>query len=338
MAKGSIDNNMFNTRHTHATGSPLRFPRRALNAGTSLFNIFIVIISIFAVIGFFTATRLVLKLKKPQAVAAPLAEPAKAPYADSIGARGIIESVDENVRVAPSVAGVVTALKVKVGDRIETGDLLIELDSREAQARIETLQAAVAEAEVLLADQTDRWKRIEKLAATSVATVEERQSVFFTQKSAEVRLLRAKAELQAARIQMELLSIRAPRSGTVLQVNVREGEWAAPSQADPVILLGQIDHLQLRADVDEDNATRIRPGQAAVAYIKGTREHPINLRFVRIEPYIVPKRSLSGESTERVDTRVLQVIYQFDQQQSPVYVGQQMDVFIDAGEATNPPR
>jgi len=329
---------MFNNRTTNTGRLTPQLRRRGQSARTSLFNLLIIIVSIFAVIGFISAARLVLKLKQPQPAANPLAEPAKAPYPDSIGARGIIESIDENVRVAPSVAGVITSLRAKVGDHVKSGDLLMELDSREAQARIDTLMSAVREAEVLLADQTDRWQRIQKLASTSVATEEEKQSVFFTQKSAEVRLQRTRAELQSARVQMELLSIRAPRSGTVLQVNVREGEWAAPSRGDPVILLGQIDHLQLRADVDEDNATRIRTGQSAVAYIKGTRENSIALRFVRIDPYIVPKRSLSGESSERVDTRVLQVIYQFDQQTSPVYVGQQMDVFIDAGTAINPPR
>jgi hypothetical protein len=49
---------------------------------------------------------------------------------------------------------------------------------------------------------------------------------------------------------------------------------------------------------------------------------------VRIEPYILPKKSLSGESTERVDTRVLQIIFRFQNPDFPVYVGQQMDVFI----------
>jgi hypothetical protein len=52
---------------------------------------------------------------------------------------------------------------------------------------------------------------------------------------------------------------------------------------------------------------------------------------------MVPRLSLTGDSTQRVDTRVLQVIYSFDQGALPVYVGQQMDVFIEAppvGETT----
>jgi HlyD family secretion protein len=44
----------------------------------------------------------------------------------------------------------------------------------------------------------------------------------------------------------------------------------------------------------------------------------------------VPKKSLTGDSTERVDTRVLQVIFSFEPGELPIYVGQQMDVFIEA--------
>jgi hypothetical protein len=51
---------------------------------------------------------------------------------------------------------------------------------------------------------------------------------------------------------------------------------------------------------------------------------------VRFEPYVVPKRSLTGDSTERVDTRVLQIIYALDPAALPVFVGQLMDVFIEA--------
>jgi hypothetical protein len=44
---------------------------------------------------------------------------------------------------------------------------------------------------------------------------------------------------------------------------------------------------------------------------------------------VVPKRSLTGDSTERVDTRVLQVIYAISDDKLPLFVGQQMDVFIE---------
>jgi len=51
-----------------------------------------------------------------------------------------------------------------------------------------------------------------------------------------------------------------------------------------------------------------------------------------VEPYVTPKTSLTGSSSERVDTRVLQVIYRFDRRAIPAYVGQQVDVFIETPE------
>jgi HlyD family secretion protein len=56
------------------------------------------------------------------------------------------------------------------------------------------------------------------------------------------------------------------------------------------------------------------------------------LRFIRFEPYVLPKTSLTGDSAERVDTRVLQVIYSFNRGKLPIYVGQQMDVYIESSE------
>ena len=71
------------------------------------------------------------------------------------------------------------------------------------------------------------------------------------------------------------------------------------------------------------------PGAKGVAYVRGNRELKTDVEFVRVDPYVVPKRSLTGESTERVDTRVLQVLYRFDPATLAVYAGQQMDVFLE---------
>src|SRR5215471_4352951 len=87
--------------------------------------------------------------------------------------------------------------------------------------------------------------------------------------------------------------------------------------------------LNVRTDIDEHEAWKVRADAAAYATIRGSSGTRIPLRFVRFEPYVVPKKSLTGDSTERVDTRVLQVIYQVDGDEVPLYVGQQLDVFID---------
>lgn len=99
------------------------------------------------------------------------------------------------------------------------------------------------------------------------------------------------------------------------------------------MLLGDTEQLQIRADVDEVNAPLVVPQAPAVASLKSRAEAQIPLTFIRIEPYVVPKRSLTGENTERVDTRVLQIIYRFERPSFPVYAGQQVDVFIQRADA-----
>jgi RND family efflux transporter MFP subunit len=305
-----------------------------------------------AIAGAAASVRLVLTSRKAIPAATALNEPPRAPFPKSIGGRGLVESVNENVRIAPAVAALIAKVNVKVGDDVKEGDILIEQDTRDAaalvtaqEAEFEALQKQLAEAQVGLADKRDQWERMEKLIATKVASEDEKQRKLFAMQTAEAqlgsmkaRIASAGAMLHRAKVQLDLLTIRAPRDGRILQVNIRAGEYASPmplmaGAMDPILILGQTEQLQLRADIDEDNASRVRPGMPAKAYIKGRRDVEVPLRFVRIEPYIVPKKSLTGESSEHVDTRVLQIIYRFDRPQgAAIYVGQQMDVFLDDGK------
>jgi HlyD family secretion protein len=151
---------------------------------------------------------------------------------------------------------------------------------------------------------------------------------------ARADVLTAQADIDAVKIELERRVTRAPIDGRVLQLKTRLGEYAPTGVLQqPLILLGGVETLNVRVDVDENDAWRISPGARAEATVRGNRDLKTPLSFVRVEPYVVPKRSLTGESSERVDTRVLQVIYGFDPKRLPnVYVGQQMDVFIEGQE------
>jgi len=144
----------------------------------------------------------------------------------------------------------------------------------------------------------------------------------------------ARAALAALDVELERRTVRAPVAGTVLRVDVRAGEHAEPAAGEPLLLLGDLARLHVRVDLDESDAWRFRPGAPARAFVRGNPALATELEFVRLEPYVVPKRSLTGDSTERIDTRVLQVVYAFEPARLAVYVGQQMDVFIEAGSST----
>lgn len=143
----------------------------------------------------------------------------------------------------------------------------------------------------------------------------------------------AKTALKLAETDLELRTVRAPDDGTVLQVNLRPGEFAqAGALSLGLVILGRTEPMHLRIDIDEADISRYRPGAPALATERGRARRHTQLTFVRVEPMVVPKRSLSGQATERVDTRVMQVIYAIQSEGSTALIGQQFDVFIEADQ------
>jgi multidrug resistance efflux pump len=141
----------------------------------------------------------------------------------------------------------------------------------------------------------------------------------------------ARAALAIAQTNFDLLTVRSPIGGQVLQVNVRTGEFASAGVlVAPLLVVGQTDPLHVRIDVDEADISRLAARAAAAGTMRGDPAHTIGLSFVRIEPLVVPKKSLTGAGSERVDTRVLQVIYKIDDRRPDIFPGQQMDVFLNA--------
>lgn len=225
-----------------------------------------------------------------------------------------------------------------------------------AEARVQASEAQLAD----FKNQVTLWDSVTDKRAV---TAEELQRKRFAVQAQEARVIEAKsslallkagawkadlqvaeaevasAEALVAQIETEIarMTVRAPAKGVVLQSNVRAGEFApSGSLATPLILFGKLDRMNLRVDVDENDAWKFRKDAAAVAFVRGNRELRTELRLERVEPYVVPKRSLTGDSTERVDTRVLQAVYAFPRGALPVFVGQQMDVFIEVKTGAKP--
>lgn len=273
----------------------------------------------------------------------PFVEPARSPYAAHVAATGILEAERENVKIAVPKAALIQRVAVQVGSRVKIGDPLLQLDDREARARLntlraqlESLRAALQTDRVMQADAADQLARAEKLARDKVISDDERKRRDFGKQNWDARIAKDEADLKAMEAQiaqsqteLDVLTVLAPRDGTILQVNVRAGEFAGTAPLEPLLILGEVEKLQVRAEVDEQNAPLVEANRPAIAYLKGDTQHALPLRFVRIEPFVIPKRSLTGDSAERVDTRVLQIIFELARPEVPLYVGQQVDVFIE---------
>jgi HlyD family secretion protein len=263
----------------------------------------------------------------------PLVAPADKAFDHGIAASGIVEALRENTSVGVPVAALVNEVAVGVSQQVAPGDVLLRLDDREVRARLTGLRAeqTYKEAEMRRAQrQYERLNRIESASAITREELEKREDDFLV---AQAAVDKAKAGIAEQEALLERYTVRSPIAATILQVNIRAGEYAMPGSSTPAILLGNVNELQIRADVDEQIAPRVREGARAIAYLKGAAKDPLALEFLRIEPYIVPKKSLTGSSSERVDTRVLQVIFRCPNETSrKIYVGQQVDVFIEETE------
>jgi HlyD family secretion protein len=235
-----------------------------------------------------------------------------------------------------------------------------ELTRLENQPRPEELpinEAEVAQAEADLADQSDQLRRKREMFARKVISAEELNTREQAYRKSQAQLAKAKAQfdllkagawqfdktvaraavgqaqsqVNQIRTDIDRLCVRAQVDGQVLQVNVRPGEFVATPASQALVVLGNIEMMHARVDIDEYDIPRFNPGDRAVAMLKGRTDQQFPLKFVRVEPYVIPKRSLTGDNTERVDTRVLQVIYSIDSRDKQLYVGQQLDVFVDTG-------
>jgi len=328
------------------------------------------VLPLLAIVGVGAAIAMVIMGNRTEPVAQPIVQPPNAPFKSYIFGPGIVEASTENIAIGTPVSGIVTAVYVKWGDRVKADDRLFKIDTRdleaqlipanakvkEVEAQLLPATAKVNEAEATLAKAENRLKVGEGLEAGVSISVEEMANRRFdvgtdqaTLASAEAQVEQIKAQIASAKAQVEqtereieLRTIRAPVSGRILQMKTRPGEYAQSGVVStPLMLLGDDTRLHVRVDIDENDAWRFQPCAPAMASVRGNPDIKTPLQYVRTDPDVIPKVTLTGDTTQRTDTRVLEVIYSFDPASLPLYVGQLMDVFIEAapiGVTTSEPQ
>ncbi len=140
---------------------------------------------------------------------------------------------------------------------------------------------------------------------------------------------------------LDKYTVKAPDDGVILSVNAAVGGYMSSQGIydsytqgfDPsVVMGGPQDKLGLRCYIDEILVHQMPsiPQIHARMFIRGTNVN-IPLEYVRIQPYVSPKIELSDQRLERVDVRVLPVIFKFDKPKDlNLYPGQLVDVYIEA--------
>lgn len=329
--------------------------------------------------------------RKPPLLPPPVT-PSTSPFGHTVAGTGFVEPSTESstqaaISVGSQLSGVVTQVAVHIDQMVQEGDLLFQLDNRQATAALKIAQAALVNAksqlnklelqprpeevpaleakvrldQANLTELTDVRDRDRKLIISREITQQELVAAELAVKSAQAQvevskanlaLLKAgawkpdkviaaagveqaQAQVEQAQTIIDLLAVRAPVSGTILQVNVRPGEFVSLSPTQSLIVMGNVRPLHVRVSIDEEDLPRLKLNAPARGKLRGdVKQREIPMTFVRIEPYVIPKVSLTGINIEKVDTRVMQVIYAVDPEhplvkERKVLVGQLLDVFID---------
>ena len=233
-----------------------------------------------------------------------------------------------------------------------------QLKSMPHSEDVDRATAIVAQRQSAVDDATHRLERLNAVEDQSAISANERPTRMFEMSLTKSRLDEAKSELarmmkgtypedlavavaeakvadaDVGMLQTDLSQseVKAPIDGTVLRVNARAGEFAsAGALREGLVVMGQLTPLHIRVDVDELDAWRFDPKGKAVAMLRGGKIVEFPIEYVRTVPVVIPKRTLTGENSERIDTRVMEIIYRFTQDNPQVLPGQLLDVYIDSG-------
>jgi HlyD family secretion protein len=319
-----------------------------------------IILPTIAALGFGTAVWLVATGAPDRSLTTPAITPPTVPSQQrggTVAGAGLVEPSSEAIEIGAQRGGLVTAVLVKAGDRVVAGQLLARIDDRDARAgggggglvfvAVASASAALAVSEVATAKVNVRAASAQLALFTGIEdprAVAEQQVIDRRAERdrgatalavAEARATQAQAQEASAHIDLALREIRAPRAGEILQVRTRPGQFATAGPApggssEPLMTLGETRPLHVRIDIDENEIARADLGGGAVISPRGAANRRVTARWVRTEPLVIPKRSLTNQGNERVDVRVLQVIYALPANAGDFFVGQQVDAFVPA--------
>ncbi len=201
-------------------------------------------------------------------------------------ATGVVRpAVGAEVKVGSRISGTVARLPVAVGDRVEAGQLLAELDRAALDAAAEEARAELALARPSVALAESVLERRRRLADGGLASGEDLETAARNLAVERARLAAAEARVRSAEIALGYARVTAPIAGVVAEVTTREGETVAAGFSAPTfVTLVDLDRLEVLAYVDETDVGRVFAGQRATFTVDTYPDADFEAVVVAIQP------------------------------------------------------
>jgi RND family efflux transporter MFP subunit len=160
--------------------------------------------------------------------------------------------------VQPEVEGLITRIFVKSGDKVRTGDPLVQINADRQTAVVRSTEANRAGTEADVQYWRMQVKRLEALVTAGAISTQEFEQAQNSLRSAEARLAALEAQLREGRVQLQFFRVEAPQSGTVGDIPVRSGDRVTTSTV--ITTIDQNDALEAYIQVPLDRSTELRRG------------------------------------------------------------------------------
>ncbi|MCB1723110.1 MAG: efflux RND transporter periplasmic adaptor subunit [Chromatiaceae bacterium] len=194
----------------------------------------------------------------------------------------------QRVELGPLVSGVVSEVHVRPGQTVKTGDPLISLDQRGFTSEVGRRAAEQRHAKVMLDEAQREDDRAAELYDRTVLSDYERNQAMIALEAARATAERARAALVGARLDLEHSVVRAPFDGVVIAVNAVAGlSVVSELQSQPLVTLADDRRLQARAEVDAEQAGRLRQDMVLSATLRG-RSVQARVAYIGFEPVTSP--------------------------------------------------
>jgi HlyD family secretion protein len=212
-------------------------------------------------------------------------------------ATGSVEPI-RTVEVKSKASGEILALHVDIGDRVEPGALLAEVDPRDVRNGLNQAQADLQVAQARMEIARAQLSRSEELMAAGVITAEEHESKNLEFANAQASLVKAQTNLELAELRMSDVTIRAPSAGTILTKNVEVGQVIQSASQNVsggtiLMLMANLDEMQVRTLVDETDMGEIQAGMVANVDVEAFPNRAFTGEVEKIEPQAVVQQNIT---------------------------------------------